>query len=294
MNTNQIDCFLEAAKRLSFSAAAAELFLSPQAVSKQVIALESELNTRLFDRNGPKLSLTETGVQYQRLFENHARQYSFLLEDIQLHQKSLAMGLRIGISEWLDPFGPFGDGFRSFFAQKNSTNFSMHHHTNNDLVDALLTGQVDCAFFSGAQQPDRRDMEAVVVAREDIHLYAPSDLGDGPVREDCWGLPLLMTLAWNWIRTEYRLLGARERLVANLKPPELITLPNYQSLLMEMLHTRGVTLAGCRFSPYTRIPTLRSYPLGITDDVVCLWLRTNENPLLPELAGHLSGYFETH
>lgn len=294
MNTNQIDCFLEAAKRLSFSAAAAELFLSPQAVSKQVIALEKELNARLFDRNGPKLRLTETGAQYQRLFENHARQYAFLLEDIRLHQKSLAMGLRIGVSEWLDPFGPFGDGFQSFFAQKPSTNFSMHHHTNNDLVDALLSGQVDCAFFSGAQQPDRRDMESVVVAREEIYLYGPLDLGDGPVQEDCWGLPLIMTLAWNWIRTEHRLLGYRERLVANLKPPELITLPNYQSLLMEMIHTRGVTLAGNRFSPYTRIPTLRGYSLGITDDVVCLWLRTNENPLLPELAEHLSGYFETH
>lgn len=291
MNTNQVDCFLEAASRLSFSAAAAALYLSPQAVSKQVIALEKELDTRLFDRNGPKLSLTETGAMYRRLFEGQARQYAFLLEDIRLHQKSLAMSLHIGVSEWLDPFGPFGRGFQSFFEEKKHTKFSLYHFTNNELMDGLLSGTLDCAFFSGAQQPDRRDLESVTVATEDIVLFGPADLGDGPMREDCFGLPLLMTLAWNWIRTEYRLLGFRERLVANLRPPELINLPNYQTLLTEMVHTRGVTLAGNRFTPFARMPGLTGHPVGITDDVVCLWRRDNENPLLPELAEHLKSFF---
>ena len=102
-----------------------------------------------------------------------------------------------------------------------------------------------------------------------------------------------MTMAWNWIRTEYRLLGALERMAACLKPPELVVLPNYQSLISEMVLSRGVTMAGDRFSPYIGIDTLLGHPLGIMDDVVCLWMQTNENPLLPELAGHLSGYFET-
>ena len=292
MNTNQVDCFLEAARRLSFSAAAAELFLSPQAVSKQVIALEKELDTRLFDRNGPKLSLTETGAMYRRLFEGQERQYAFLLEDIRLHRQSLAMRLRIGVSEWLDPFGPLGEGFRGFFRDREQTDFSLRHFTNNELLDALLAGEVDCAFFSGAQQPDRRDLEAVTVATEDILLYAPSDLGGGPMREDCWGLPLLMTLAWNWIRTEYRLLGFRERLVARLHPPELQNLPNYQSLLSEMSLSRGVTLAGGRFTPFARMPALTGHPTDITDDVVCLWLQTNENPLLPELAAYLKQFYK--
>ncbi len=294
MNTNQVDCFLKAAKRLSFSAAASELYLSPQAVSKQVIALEKELDVRLFDRNGPRLSLTEMGGMYYRLFEGQARQFAFLMEDIRLHQKSLAMRLKVGVSEWLDPFGAFGEGFKAFFGQKRRTNFSFYQFTNNELLDALLDGEVDCAFFSGAQQPDRRDLETAVVAREDILLYAPKDLGDGPMQEDCWGLPLLMTLAWNWIRTEYRLLGFRERLVARLSPPELINLPNYQTLLTEMVHTRGVTLAGGRFTPFVRMEGLVGHATDITDDVICLWKRTNENPLLPELATFLQTYYKNH
>ena len=293
MNSNQIQCFLQAAGRLSFSGAASALFLSPQAVSKQIIALEKELGVRLFDRNGSRLRLTEPGVMYQRLFEGQARQYAFLREDILLHQKTLAMGLRIGLSEWLDPYGALGEGLQSFFAAHPGTNFSLYHMTNNDLLDAMLGERVDCAFFSGVQKPIRRDMECSVIAREEMHLFAPKDLGPGPFRVDCWGLPLLMTLAWNWIRTEYRLLGALERMAACLKPPELVVLPNYQSLISEMVLSRGVTMAGDRFSPYIGIDTLLGHPLGIMDDVVCLWMQTNENPLLPELAGHLSGYFET-
>ena len=293
MNSNQIQCFLQAAGRLSFSGAASALFLSPQAVSKQIIALEKELGVRLFDRNGSRLRLTEPGVMYQRLFEGQARQYAFLREDILLHQKTLAMGLRIGLSEWLNPYGALGEGLQSFFASHPGTNFSLYHMTNNDLLDAMLDERVDCAFFSDAQKPIRRDMECSVIAREEMHLFAPKDLGPGPFRVDCWGLPLLMTMAWNWIRTEYRLLGALERMAACLKPPELVVLPNYQSLISEMVLSRGVTMAGDRFSPYIGIDTLLGHPLGIMDDVVCLGMQTNDNPLLPELAEHLSGYFET-
>ena len=291
MNTNQVDCFLEAAKHSSFSAAAAAMYLSPQAVSKQVISLENELNVRLFDRNGPRLRLTEVGAMYRRLFEGQIRQYDYLMDDIRLHRKSLAMSLRIGISEWIDPFGDFGGGFRAFFRDKPGTSFSLMCYSNNELLQALLNGTVDCGFFSGAQQPDRRDMEVTAVTSELIVQYAPADLGGGPMREDCWGLPLFMTLAWNWIRTEYRLLGFRERLVANLRPPELVNLPNYQSLLSEMVHGRGVTLAGSRFTPFCRIPSLKGHETGITDDIVCLWRKDNENPLLPELAAFLRDHF---
>ena len=291
MNSNQIKCFLSAAAHSSFSAAAAELFLSPQAVSKQVISLENELDTRLFERNGPRLRLTEIGSMYRRLFEGQSRQYDYMQQDIRLHRKSLAMSLRIGISEWLDPFGPFGSGFQSFFRENDRTNFSLLFYPNNELLTALFEGTVDCAFFSGAQQPERRDIAAETVATEDILLFAPSDLGSGPMREDCWGLPLLMTLAWNWMRTEYRLLGFRERLVAKLEPPVIINLPNYQSLLSEMVHSRGVTLAGGRFTPFARMPELIGHRTGITDDVVCLWRDTNENPLLPEMTAFLRAHF---
>ena len=53
--------FVVVADSASFSLAAAQLHLTQPAVSKRIAALEAELNTRLFDRLGRKVLLTEAG-----------------------------------------------------------------------------------------------------------------------------------------------------------------------------------------------------------------------------------------
>ena len=61
MDTAALRAFLAVAKTRSFSQAAEQLHITQPAVSKRVAALEAELKTRLFDRVGKKVSLTETG-----------------------------------------------------------------------------------------------------------------------------------------------------------------------------------------------------------------------------------------
>ncbi|NJD33738.1 MAG: LysR family transcriptional regulator [Betaproteobacteria bacterium] len=58
--------FDAAARHLSFTRAALELFVTQSAVSKQVIALESALATRLFERKTRALVLTAAGARLQR------------------------------------------------------------------------------------------------------------------------------------------------------------------------------------------------------------------------------------
>ncbi|MDP1611669.1 MAG: LysR substrate-binding domain-containing protein [Sulfuritalea sp.] len=58
--------FDAAARHLSFTRAAEELFVTQSAVSKQVIALESALATRLFERKTRALLLTREGERLQR------------------------------------------------------------------------------------------------------------------------------------------------------------------------------------------------------------------------------------
>jgi len=56
--------FEAAARHLSFKEAAAELCLSPSAISHQIRALEAYLDTALFERQGNRLALTLTGRGY--------------------------------------------------------------------------------------------------------------------------------------------------------------------------------------------------------------------------------------
>jgi DNA-binding transcriptional LysR family regulator len=64
MNTPDLDTFMIVIRQGSFAAAARELRVDPSSVSRTVAALESELGTRLLQRNTRKLSLTEAGAVF--------------------------------------------------------------------------------------------------------------------------------------------------------------------------------------------------------------------------------------
>src|SRR5467141_3215060 len=64
----QFEVFLAVAKAGSFRAAAEAMHLSQPALSQHVAEVERELGTRLFDRLGRKVALTEAG----RVLEEHA------------------------------------------------------------------------------------------------------------------------------------------------------------------------------------------------------------------------------
>src|SRR2546423_15137015 len=58
--------FDSAARHLSFTKAAAELFLTQSAVSRQIQALESFIGVPLFERRHKALALTDAGAAYHR------------------------------------------------------------------------------------------------------------------------------------------------------------------------------------------------------------------------------------
>lgn len=61
MDIVALEVFLAVAETGSFSRAGERVFLTQPAISKRIAALESELGTRLFDRIGRRIQLTEAG-----------------------------------------------------------------------------------------------------------------------------------------------------------------------------------------------------------------------------------------
>jgi DNA-binding transcriptional LysR family regulator len=61
MELNTLRAFVQVAHDGSFSLAAEHLYLTQPAISKRIAALEGELDTRLFDRMGRQVFLTEAG-----------------------------------------------------------------------------------------------------------------------------------------------------------------------------------------------------------------------------------------
>ncbi|MFR5117879.1 MAG: LysR family transcriptional regulator [Eubacterium sp.] len=69
MNDLEIEYFLAAARNMSFSRAAQELFVSQPAISRQILALEQELGCPLFERLNRGIMLTAT-VRCSTIFLN--------------------------------------------------------------------------------------------------------------------------------------------------------------------------------------------------------------------------------
>lgn len=85
MEIAALQAFVEVADRSSFSAAADALFLTQPAVSKRVAQLEAELDVRLFDRIGRRISLTGAGTALlprARRLINDARELKRLVSDL--------------------------------------------------------------------------------------------------------------------------------------------------------------------------------------------------------------------
>ena len=88
MDIRQVQYFLKIAATGNFTVAAEDLYISQSSLSKQIIALEKELDVRLFDRSRRKIALTEAG----KVFRKHANQlnteYLTTLADLSDYRSS--------------------------------------------------------------------------------------------------------------------------------------------------------------------------------------------------------------
>ena len=91
MDTAHLVSFLQAAERKNMSHAAEDLFMSPQALSKQISALEKELGFSLIVRGNRGIELTEAG----EVFAGYASQIVNLAPKPKVEQGRITAGLEL-------------------------------------------------------------------------------------------------------------------------------------------------------------------------------------------------------
>ncbi|MDE7069307.1 MAG: LysR family transcriptional regulator [Alistipes sp.] len=98
MDDFRLKVFIAAAKTLSFTRCAEQLYISQPAVSKHVGELEARYKVQLFERRGSRLALTEAGAAMLRHAERIADDYRRLRYEMDLFADRLGGELRIGAS----------------------------------------------------------------------------------------------------------------------------------------------------------------------------------------------------
>lgn len=98
--------FVAAARRLSITAAAADLCLTQSAVSRQIQALEERLGVQLFIRNSRSIALTEAGEQLFHLASPWLDKLADLADTLQQEKraKPVTIAASIGVAQlWILP-----------------------------------------------------------------------------------------------------------------------------------------------------------------------------------------------
>ncbi|MHB8550620.1 MAG: LysR family transcriptional regulator [Acidiferrobacterales bacterium] len=165
----QLKVFESVARNLSYTRAAAELFLSQPAVSMQVRQLERQLGVSLFERLGKRIHLTEAGrevYQYSRSVAQQLDEMETLLADL----KGLHSGrLRISVASTANYFVP--NLLATFHRRCPGVTVSLDVTNRETLIGQLNDNTVDLVIMG--QPPAGLDVDAQVFMENPLVVVAP-------------------------------------------------------------------------------------------------------------------------
>lgn len=156
MEFRKIEYFLKAVQTMNFTEAARQLYISPQALTQQIVQLEEELGYKLFHRNTRKISLTEFGVFCYQQFSPVKVQYDKAVEQVKKKALENEKIIRVGffnalpkkdiVNPWINMLQETLPEYE--FEVISADGSTILKYLDSDKIDICLT-TVDNYFISG-------------------------------------------------------------------------------------------------------------------------------------------------
>jgi DNA-binding transcriptional LysR family regulator len=166
MNIENIEAFVYVNHYGSFNKAAEMLFLSQPSVTARIQSLERELDTRLFDRLGKQVVLTEKGKQFlpyaQQILQTFQKG-KLRLQDQRVGKHELRIGCTISVSNYLLPSIILKLQHR--FPQSSIKQYT---GSSQELIEKLLNREIDIAFVRKLVHPS---IQSFPYYEDPIRLY---------------------------------------------------------------------------------------------------------------------------
>lgn len=177
MNTIQIDCFMEAAKYRSFSAAAARLFVSQSTLSRNISLLEQELGVTLFYRNSfHGIALTESGAIMMEAFSDTKKQLRQAIEKAVRAEKSHRVDLTLGLlsGQLLDD--KLHDIITAFKLAHPNVSVHIRRGSYRVLMNGLHSGDISVVCMPAWQFPEDGGLSRLGICQIETILVVPKRL----------------------------------------------------------------------------------------------------------------------
>ena len=144
----RLKVFYTVANRLSFTKAASELNISQPAVTKHIKEIENQLNTKLFDRKGTTIQLTESGkilFVYAEKSRQLYRDLEFAIAQLNKQEKGkLKIGASTTIAQYILP-----EILAKFNSYYKEINIELITHNSEDIATLLKSGKIDLGIVEG-------------------------------------------------------------------------------------------------------------------------------------------------
>lgn len=200
MELLQLQYFVHVAEQGSFTSAAALLNVAQPTLSRSVRALEVELRSHLFHRNGRGAQLTETGRRFLAHAQAVLKQADTAAQSVKEsganHEGKIVVGLPPSLGENLIPTLTM-----RFARQFPKASLYIVEGSAHALYNQILAGRLDFAIMRSPTVSPHLSIDTI--AKEDFYLVGlqPITVGTQAVAlTDLVGLPLIMPNAGHKFR----------------------------------------------------------------------------------------------
>ena len=175
MTITQIKYFLVTANCLNFTKAAAQLYITQPALSRQIAAMEEELGCLLFVRSSRKVSLTPSAVVLKKEFQEIYDKYNMAVAKAQAAYQGLSGELNIGILEGTRVGDLFPGVLRYFVKRHPNVDIKMRNYSFKALIDKLQGGELDIIITLKFDIENLEGVSYRVIEKTRDHIVVPAN-----------------------------------------------------------------------------------------------------------------------
>lgn len=290
MDEVKLRCFMVLAETLNFTKTAERVFLTQQAVSRSIAALEKELGLQLFERSTRSVRLTAEGQKLCAFFSRTETEYELLLEDLRKSQNPFL--LHVGYQNYISFFDRLRKARMTLSEKYPQLSVSADRFTPPNMRKRLQQHELDLIviynrFFreqSGYNSLPLCSIQQYFVVSDELELPE-----EDPLRV-LRSLPFIIDQVEHESPAELKKRIRMERELWGFNG-ETLVVSDRDSAYTQAEMGRGVVV-GTDLSIMSAGRALKYYNVGIPENLIAVWREDETNGLIPEYAQALRRAFE--
>lgn len=170
MTIAQVECFLEAAKQGSFSKAATELYISQQALSRQVQSLEKELGIRLFQRFNKGIQMSEEGKLFFDVWEEMLEKHNKVVEYVKKLRAEQQRNIRFGIADMGEFLTEISKGILAFNKAHTKLNMEYEVSATREMIRKLENDELNMLITYRSELEQHSDLKCMTLNQDPLKI----------------------------------------------------------------------------------------------------------------------------